>query len=98
MVGSLISLLRVALCALAAGGLVMVWRFLPPSVSSLFASRLGVLGILLEFSLLFALALAPLALIGLAVRPRLWKFCALPLLWTLVATIILRPGILVGGP
>jgi hypothetical protein len=96
MVGALISLLRVALCALAAGGLVMVWRFVPPSFSALFAARLGLVDILLELSLLLALALVPLALVGLAVRPQLWKFCAMPLVWTLVATIILRPGMLVG--
>lgn len=96
MLGSVLSLLRAVLGALGVAGLVMVWRFVLPGIPRLFGGQLGIGDLLLELSLALAMILAPLALIALAVRPAVWKFAAMPIVWMLTATIILRPWVFAG--
>jgi len=89
------SLVRVLVFAGGLFSLLLVWRFVVPGVPGLVASN-GPGALILELSLSFAAILTPFALMAFALRPALWKFCALPLVWALVATIILRPGALEG--
>ncbi len=96
MVASVLALFRALLGAAGVAGLVMVWKFVLPGVPRLFSGQLGIGELLLELSLSLAMVLAPLALIAFAVRPSVWRLAAMPLLWALTATIILRPWVLIG--
>ncbi|MFO1187804.1 MAG: hypothetical protein U1E87_10380 [Alphaproteobacteria bacterium] len=96
MIGSVLALARALVGGAGVAGLVMVWRFVLPAVPRLFSGNLGIGELLLELSLSFAMILAPLALIAFAMRPAVWKFAAMPLVWMLTATIILRPWSIVG--
>lgn len=92
MLRALGSLLRVLVFAAGVGVLIMTWRFVVPGLAA--ALAVPAMRMPLEGSLAFALLLTPFALMGLALRPGLWKYCALPIVWALVATIILRPAAL----
>lgn len=94
MARSVLSLLRVLIFAVGVGALIMVWRFAIPEIPGLFMTGLGPLTLLLELSLRLALILLPFALMALSLRPQLWKFCAMPLVWSLVVTVLLRPAVL----
>jgi hypothetical protein len=88
-----VSLVRVGIVAVAVAVLVMIWRFVVPGIPGLLSSDLGAGAFALELSLDVALALVPVGLVVLAVWPGLWRLCAMPIVWTVVATIILRPQV-----
>ncbi len=93
MLRSLGALGRVLFFACGVAAALVVWRFVLPSFSTIFEAPLGAL--VLQLSLALAGVLTPFALMGIALYPRGWKFSAIPIVWVLVATIMLRPEALI---